>query len=214
MNATEVAQLKAHLAKISGEHREIKRSLADTRAEYAAFRKACESTPESPTAAIDTIPGRRLFYNFVGGQTFTTALAGQRAQPINFLVSQDGPFVMTHYPLVLWKPSAPDNATRFGQWRPVASWPLPDQVVDDDRIDLSWEFVSGGSQRNFQNLPTGPLFSRPDNMVPLPIPTLFAPNETIQMILTYEAIVFSGADVPTTQGTISATLPGYRIVNM
>lgn len=214
MNPTEVVQLQAHLASISAKHRIIERELSNIRAEYASFRKACESTPQSPTAEIDSIPGRRLFYDLVGGQTFDATFAGQRAQPINFLVSQDGPFVMTHYPLVLWKPSAPNNATRFGQWRPVASWPLPDQVVDDDRIDLSWEFVSGGSQRNFQNLPRGPMFSRPDNMVPLPIPTLFSPNETIQLILTYESVVFSAADVPTTQGTISASLSGYRIVNM
>jgi len=200
-------QLGAQLSRVEQQHAEIK-------VQYAAFIKACESAPRSPTAEIDSIPGRRIFYSLVGTQTFTATQDGQRSQPINMLVSQDGPFIMTHYPLVVWRPSAPANATRFGEWRPVATWPLPDQVVDDDRVDLSWEFVSGGSQRNFQNLPMGPLFTRPDNPVPLPIPTLFAPNETIQFIPTFQDINFSAADIPTTEGTLVVTLPGYRIVNM
>lgn len=214
MNTQEAAKLRAYLGKLAAENREIKRQLAEQRAQYAAFIKACENVPSSPTEELDSIPGRRIFYGLSDEQTFTTDLDGQRGQPMNFLVSQDGPFVMSHFPLVTWRPSAPDTATRFGQWRPVASWPLPDQVVDDDRIDLSWEFVSGGSQRNFQNEPWGPIFSRPDNLVPLPIPTLFAPNETIQMILTYEDINFSTGDTPTTEGTVRVTLPGYRAANM
>ena len=214
MNADEVTRLKSYLNRIAGEHREIKRQLAEQNKQYAAFIKACENVPPSPTEELDSIPGRRIFYGLSDEQTFTIALSGQRGQPLNFLVSQDGPFVMSHFPLVTWRPSAPDTATRFGQWRPVATWPLPDQVVDGDRIDLSWEFVSGGSQRNFQNEPWGPIFSRPDNLVPLPIPTLFAPNETIQMFLTYESISFDTGGTPTTQGTVRVTLPGYRAANM
>jgi hypothetical protein len=214
VNVTELANLKAYLARIAGEHRDIKRQLSEISAEYKAFRKACEDVPKSITSELDSIPGRRIFYNLSGTQDFTATSAGQRAQPINFLVSQDGPFVMTHYPLVLWRPSTPTNATQFGFWRPVATWPLPDQVIDADRIDLSYEFVSGGSQRNFNNLPAGPLFSRPDNVIPLPVPTLFSPNEVIQFFATFEAISFNSAGVATTGGILQVTLPGYRIVNM
>lgn len=215
MNTQEAAQLKSFLSRIAGEHREIKRQLADVVSEYKAFRKACEDAPKSITHELDSIAGRRIFYNLSDTQIFDVSLAGQRAQPLNFLVSQDGPYVMTHYPLVLWRPSAPTTATQFGFWRPVTTWPLPDQVIDGDRIDLSYEFVSGGSQRNFNNQPAGPIFSRPDAMAPLPVPTLFAPNEVIQFIPTYESILFDpGVGVPTTGGTLQVTLPGYRIVNM
>ena len=217
MNPQESAQLKAYLDRIAGEHRAMKRSMSEITAEYKAFRKACEDVPKSITHELDSIPGRRIFYNLSATQEFDETLAGQRAQPMNFLVSQDGPYVMTHYPLVIWRPSAPSTATRFGQWRPVSTWPLPVQSVNEDRIDLSYEFVSGGSQRNFNNLPAGPIFSRPDAMAPLPVPTLFTPNEVIQSIFTYQSIFFApavGQEVATTQGTLQVTLPGYRIVNM
>jgi hypothetical protein len=210
------AQLNAAIARIFAEHREIKRELAEVTAEYKAFRKACEDMPKSITAELDSIDGRRIFYMLNGTQSFSASDDGNRGQPINFLVSQDGPFVMTHFPLVTWKPNAPSNATNFGKWRPVSSWPLPDQVLDSDTIDISYEIVDGGSQRNFQNLPSGAgPFSRPDNFVPVPVPTLFAPNTTIQFFPTYEDISFdTGAATPTTGGLLSVVLPGYRIVNM
>ena len=215
MNGPEAAQVKAYLARVAGEQREMKRQLSEIAAEYKAFRKACEDVPKSITHELDSIPGRRIFYNLSATLDFVVGIAGQRAQPMNFLVSQDGPYVMTHFPMVVWRPSAPATATQFGFWRPVATWPLPDQVVDGDRIDLSYEFVSGGSQRNFNNLPAGPIFSRPDAMAPLPVPTLFAPNEVIQFIPTFEAVTFDpGVATPTTQSTLQVTLPGYRIVNM
>ena len=210
-----MSNVQAFLSKIAAEHRQMKAQLGEVLKEYAAFRKACEDAPKSITAELDSIPGRRIFYNLSQTLDFTTADAGTRAQPMSFLVSQDGPFVMTHYPLVIWRPSAPANATNFGAWQPVASWPLPTQdLTAGDRIDLSYEFVSGGSQRNFNNLPAGPLFSRPDAFAPLPVPTLFAPNETIQFIPTFERIFFAAPAVPTTGGTLQVTLPGYRIVNM
>lgn len=215
MNNQDVANIKAFLSRIAGEHREMTRKLASVEAAYASAKKAFEAVPKSITHELDSIPGRRIFYNLSDTLVFTAADANQRAQPMNFLVSQDGPYVMTHYPLVVWRPSGPATATNFGIWRPVATWPLPDQVTDGDRVDLSYEFVSGGSQRNFNNEPAGPLFSRPDNLVPLPVPTLFAPNEVIQFIPTFQAINFdTGAQVPTDEGTLQVTLPGYRIVNM
>lgn len=209
--------VKGFLSRIAGEHRNLVRQVADMKAEYSAYRKACEDVPKSITHELDSIPGRRIFYNLSANLNFTIAQDGLRAQPMSFLVSQDGPYVMTHYPLVVWKPNAPATATNFGFWSPVSSWPLPTQqvvVATGDRVDLSYEFVSGGAQRNFNNLPAGPMFSRPDNLIPLPVPTLFAPNETIQFIPTFENILFGAPATPTTGGELRVTLPGYRIVNM
>lgn len=175
-----------------------------------------DSGPRSITEEIDSLPGRRIFYNLSGRQSFTAAQLGTRADAISFFVSQDGPFVMTHYPLVAWKPNLPTTATNLGQWSPPTSWPLPvQQAADQDSINLSYEFFDGGSQRAFNNEVAAPLFSRPDNLAPLPVPTLFAPNANIQFIPTYEDIFFDGtAAVPTTGGQLVVTLPGYRIVNL
>ena len=181
---------------------------------YEELVQACEDQPRSITQEIDSIPGRRIFYTLSDRISFTDALAGMRGLPLTFLVSQDGPFIMTHYPWVSWKPNAPDTATNFGAWRPVSTWPLPDQVLDTDLIDVSYEIIDSGSQRNFQNEAVGPIFSRPDNLIPLPVPTLFAPNSTIQFFPTYERIVFSSGGTATTSGEFVVGLPGYRIVNM
>jgi hypothetical protein len=196
---------EAALKKITGDHNELLRQL--------------ESQPRSITEEIDSIPGRRIFYNFVDRIDFTLAQDGLRGEPLNFLVSQDGPYIATHYPMVVWNPNSPDTASNFGQWSPPSSWPLPTQQnAFQDRIDLSYEMVDGGSQRNFQNASAGPLFSRPDNAIPLPVPTLFAPNSVIQFFPTYETIFFDpsvvGNRIPTTGGSLVVTIPGYKIVNM
>lgn len=184
-------------------------------AKYEEFIRACEDQPRSITQEIDSLPGRRIFYTLGALVAFTDQQDGLRGQPLQYLVSQDGAFIGTHYPLAIWRPSAPDNATNFGRWRPVASWPLPTQELGGDIIDLSYEVVDSGSQRNFQNEPVGPIFSRPDNLIPLPVPTLFAPNSTIQVVPTFERILFDPAvDVPTTEGTLYIGFPGYRVVNM
>jgi hypothetical protein len=170
--------------------------------------------PRTIQEEIDAIPGRRLFYTLTGSVTFDTTVDGRTGTPVTLLVSQDGPFIMTHYPLFVWKPSLPTNATNFGIWRPTATWPLPDQVVDADIIDISYQFVDSGSQRNFQSAAVpAALSSTPDNMIPLPCPSLFTPNTSIQITPTYENILFSGS-TPPTQGTLVVSLPGYRIVNM
>jgi hypothetical protein len=177
---------------------------------------ATDDGPRSITEEIDSLPGRRIFYNLSGRQSFTIAQLGTRSDAISFFVSQDGPFVMTHYPLVAWKPNLPITATNLGQWSPPTSWPLPlQQQSDQDNINLSYEFFDGGSQRAFNNEVAAPLFSRPDNLAPLPVPTLFAPNANIQFIPTYEDIFFDpDAAVPVTGGQLVITLPGYRIVNL
>lgn len=183
---------------------------------YEEFVQACENQPRSITEEIDSIPGRRIFYNLSDRLDFDINVDGLRGNPLTFLVSQDGPYVMTHYPLVAWLPNAPAGATNFGQWSPVSSWPLPTQeAAAQDQINLSYELLDGGSQRNFQNEASAPIFSRPDNMAPLPVPTLFSPNTTIQFIPTFEDILFNtGAGTPTTGGELVVTLPGYRIVNL
>lgn len=169
--------------------------------------------PRSVEEEIDAIDGRRIEGVLAGEVTFTAADVGQRAQPIIFQVSQDGPFVMTHYPMAVWRPSLPTNATNFGRWRPVSTYPLPTQVVSTDIIDIMYELNDGGSQRLGQNEPRGPLLSRPDNFVPCPIPTLWAPNSAIVFQPTYLDLTWDGS-TPPTQGTLHVDLIGYRIVNL
>lgn len=174
----------------------------------------------SITAEIDAIPGRRLYYTLTGRIAFDINDDGRRGQPINMLVSQDGAFIQTHYPIAMWLPTAPNNADLFGMWRPVTPWPLPDQAslgavdLDADLLSISYEIQDSGSQRNFQNEAVPPILSRPDLMVPLPVPTLFAPNSTITFTPTYERILFNSAGVPPTDGQLVVGLPGYRIANL
>lgn len=169
--------------------------------------------PRTITEEIDMIPGRRIDTVLSGEILFDQTQLGTRGNQVLVQVSQDGPFVMTHYPQVLWRPTAPANATNLGRWRPVTTFPLPDQVVDADIIDLSYELQDGGNQRNFQNAPRGPLFSRPDNIVPMPCPTLWAPNSALVLTPTYNSILFD-AQVPPTQGALHVDFIGYRIVNL
>jgi hypothetical protein len=162
---------------------------------------------------IDAIEGRRMEGTLSGEIAFTEDDIGQRAAPVTLHVSQDGPFVQTHYPMVVWRPSAPDNTTNLGRWRPVSTFPLPDQVVDTDIIDIMYEMADGGNQRQLQNEPRGPLLSRPDNIVPCPVPTLWSPNSVVLFIPTYLSMVFDSA-TPPTAGILHVDIPGYRIVNM
>ena len=220
MQVAELVHMRNQLARLAGEHKSLRSDVLGLRDECVRLRQEHaqqEARPRSLQDELDAIVGRRIFYNLGGTQRFSDRDAGKRGQPINFLVSQDGPFIMTHYPVVMWRPSEPITAARFGRWRPVTSWPLPDQAINDDVIDLSWELVDGGSQRNFQNLAANPSFSRPDLALPLAVPTLFAPNTTIQFFPTYESISFAPpiAETDATRaGILAVTLPGYRIVNM
>jgi len=181
--------------------------------QLAAALNELLSRPRTITEEIDQIPGRRIDTVFSGEVTFDATQDGTRGNPVLVQISQDGPFVMTHYPMVLWRPTAPAGATNFGRWRPVTTFPLPDQVVDTDIIDIMYELADGGNQRNFQNAPRGPVLSRPDNIVPLACPTLWAPNSAITLTPTYNNILFDGA-VPPTQGTLHVDFIGYRIVNL
>lgn len=172
-----------------------------------------QSRPRSVSEEIDAIEGRRLEGTLTGELAFTISDENTRGAPVVFTVAQDGPFVMTHYPLVLWRPSAPVNAANLGRWRPVSTFPLPDQVVDTDIIDMMYELQDGGNNRLLQNEPRGPLFSRPDNIVPLPIPTLWSPNATIKFTPTYLAFTWNASPAPT-EGILHVDLIGYHIANL
>ena len=209
------SQVGAFLRQLRDRQESIERQQTRILDKYEEFIKACEAQPQSITAEIDSIPGRRIWYTLTDRLRFTTANSGLRATPLTFLISQDGPFIATHYPLVIWRPVEPGLASKLGAWSPVSSWPLPTEAFATDVVNLSYEVTDSGSQRNFQNESVGPLFSRPDNIVPLPVPTLFAPNTVIQFFPTFESILFDPtALVPTTAGELVVSFPGYRIVNM
>ncbi len=169
--------------------------------------------PRSVSEEIDAIEGRRMEGTLSGEVEFTADDLGQRATPITMQVSQDGPFVMTHYPMCVWRPSTPDNATNLGRWRPISTFPLPDQVVDTDIIDIMYELQDGGNQRLLQNEARGPLLSRPDNIVPCPVPTLWSPASVVLFIPTYLALTWD-SQTPPTAGILHVDIPGYRIVNL
>ena len=171
------------------------------------------SRPRSVAEEIDAIPGRRIESTLSGEIGFDATAVGTRAAPVVMPVSQDGPFVMTHYPMVVWRPSAPNNATNLNRWRPVTSFPLPTQQITTDFIDIGYELQDGGNQRLFQNQMRGPMLSRPDNLVPCPVPTLWSPNSNVILQPTYLSVTFSGAVAPTA-GILHVDIPGYRIVNL
>lgn len=194
------------------------KAMADQQAQivsrYNQLVQALQDQPRSITQEIDSISGRRIFYTLSQTLIFDATVAGQRATAMTMLVSQDGPFIATHYPMAIWRASAPATATNFGAWRPVSTWPLPTQQLGTDLIDLSYEVSDAGSQRNFQNAAVAPVFSRPDNLIPLPVPTLFAPNTVISFTPTFERIDFNSTGTATTEGTLWVGFPGYKIVNL
>lgn len=202
----------AFIRKLAEEHKQLKAQ----NQQIMGLLRELEEQPSSPTEEIDSIPGRRIFYNLSGRQEFDISDLGTRGSPISFNISQDGPFIMTGYPVVSWKPIGPAAATNLGQWSPVSSWPLPAQnTANQDHINISWEFFDSGSQRAFNNEAAVPLFSRPDAIQPLPVWTLLAPNSVSQFIPTYEDIYFDpDPEIPTDRGLLVVTLAGFRIANL
>ena len=171
------------------------------------------SRPQTITEAIDAIPGRRIESIFSGEVAFDMNDLGQRGKPVIIPISQDGDFIMTHYPMALWFPTAPDNTTNLNRWRPVQSAYLPTQQVTTDFIDIKYELDDAGSQRFMQNDARGPVLSRPDNIVPCPVPTQWAPNASIKFTPTYMAMTWNSG-TPPTAGILHVDLIGYRIVNL
>lgn len=210
------ADINRALNNLAAKQRQMEQQQLQILDKYEEFIRACEEQPRSITQEIDALPGRRIFYTLSARQSFTIAQNGLRAAPLSYLVSQDGAFIATHYPMAIWKPNAPSTATNFGMWSPVTAWPTPTQQIGNlDIINLSYEVVDSGSQRNFQNEAVGPIFSRPDNLIPLPVPTLFACNTVVTLFPTFERIFFDpDPSVPTTGGELVIGFPGYKIVNM
>jgi len=189
------------------------RQMQDRVNQLVGMVNALQSRPTTVQEEIDAIPGRRIETRLGGEVVFTAADAGKRSLPINILVSQDGPFIMTHYPIATWYPSN-TGATNFGRWRPVRSYPLPTQQLTTDIIDIKYELTDGGSQRLLQNVASSPVLSTADNIVPCPIPTQWQAASTIVFTPTYVSITFNTTGTATTEGTLHVDLVGYRIVNM
>lgn len=211
-----MSAIEQNITKIAGALRVLdKRSsqLQTVVQQQASIIAELQTRPRTITEEIDQIPGRRIETILSGEVIFDITDLGKRGNPILIQVSQDGPFVMTHYPMALWRPTLPTTATNYQRWRPVSTYPLPDQVDDTDIIDLMYELQDGGSLRYFQNAPRGPMLSRPDNVVPCAVPTLWSPNAAIAFYPTYNMITWN-SDTPPTQGTLHVDLIGYRIVNL
>lgn len=159
------------------------------------------------------IPGRRVWYVLAGVQSFNVANQnGQAGQVINLNVSEDGPFVATHFPVIGWKPNLPSSATNFGQWRPVYHGPLPTQAVTTDLISLSYKLNDSGSGRDLQSAYVPPITSKFDRLNPLPFPTIFKRAGTLAFTPFYEDIDFNSSGTATTQGQLVVAIPGYKIV--
>lgn len=205
-----------HAGMIASLNRKVMQ-LSQQNAQLTAQVADLMSRPQSITEAIDAIPGRRIESIFSGEVDFTADDVGQRGRPVIIQISQDGDFIMTHYPMALWYPNAPSNATNLNRWRPIQSAYLPTQEIAGDLIDIKYEIDDNGSQRYMQNAPRGPVLSRPDNIVPCPVPTQWAPNASIKFTPTYLSVLWNGGGgggVAPTGGTLHVDLIGYRIVNL
>lgn len=191
----------------------IQRTLGKTLQDYVdrelSKYKAVYRGGDDPYEALD---GERIPYTFTQFQTFTSSNDGARGAALTYSVDASGPFVMTHYPIAMWKSTLPTSATDFGRWRSVNSAYLATQALTTNYIDISYEWQDSGSGRQFQDnaTPAG-LMSYPNDMKKLPRPFLFKPNTTISVIVTYDKITFSGS-TPTTAGSLAFTLPGYKIL--
>ena len=210
------SQLASIIRQMQAENARLRQDVSSLASTVAELNKR----PRAVEDEINSIPGRRVVYTLSGNQDFTSTQDGTRGAAISMLVSQDGPFIMTHYPVIMWRPSLPSTATNLGRWRPISSWQLLDQEaaatggVTSDYIDISYELVDGGSQRNLQNLIVTPgLLSSGHGLELLPVPTLFAPNTIVQAFITYHNILLGGSTATTT-GTLQIDLPGYRIANL
>jgi hypothetical protein len=133
---------------------------------------------------IDSIPGRRMAYNMSMDGTST---AGNH---VDFLISQDGPFILTHFPILLWQ-------YREGTSRWVVSGSREDEL--GTFYLMSDESCQRMLTRNWINI-----YSQPHQLTPLPMSTLFVPNSMIRLNL--------HPPPPPEPVDYRCILPGYRIV--
>lgn len=159
------------------------------------------------------IAGRRVHFVLAGDVNFVgTTDDGNQGQPIALAVSQDGPFIWTHWPLIMWRPNLPTTATNFGQWRPVYHGPLPTQQVTTDFISISYTLEDTGAGRLLQSERIPPAQSRVDDLKPLPRPMMLEPNSTLIFTPFYEDINLNSGGTATTGGTLVVAFPGYKII--
>ncbi len=195
--------------------------IARLKAGNAALRKRVQKAVD-----INDIEGRRIHFTQSATMTFTAAINDGNRGPSYMIIpiGQDGPWVMTHYPVIMWRNAASATAADVGLWRPPSHWPLPDQIVDANVCSMSYEVFDEGSVRALQNDPQSDrntaagtqrkavvagLFSTANILMQLPEPTLFDTNGAIRIVITFDDIQFT--DV--TQGRLRVNLPGYKIVN-
>ncbi len=189
--------------------REMSEILAPFEQELQRLKLENESlrTVFPKTINVNAIPGRRMYFTLHQTQAFTASQNGLRYQPLFLEVGRDGLFVMTGYPVIMWKASAGGTT---GRWRPVSHWPLPDQVSGAEIIDVSYELLDAGPNRNMQSavpVPAG-LISKPENFLQLPLPQIFQANTVLALIPTYNEIDWTD----TTAGILAVDIPGYKII--
>lgn len=171
------------------------------------------------TEDLNAIAGRRMYYTAVARNTITNTGNGSVNNPLTIQVPRDGFFVMTHYPVLMWKVTTSGTATDVGKWRPVSSNPLPDQIVNTDFLDISYTLKDAGPERFMQNDTQTPalsippavlpgLLSTPDNMIALPLPAKFDPGSVIVMNVRFEKFTWTAV----TAGQMVVMFPGYKIV--
>ena len=72
----------------SAHYRRLTATVNELKAQFKLLL-AADSGPRTITEEIDALPGRRIFYNLSGRQSFTIAQNGIRNEAISFQVSQD-----------------------------------------------------------------------------------------------------------------------------
>jgi hypothetical protein len=184
----------------------------------AAKLQKVEERPMSVWDEINQIEGRRVDYVLSQDLSFTITQLGARSSGLSFQVSQDGPFIMTHYPMVSWWVNAPSNADNLGKYGAIGSWPLPTQQQGTslDSININYEIYDSGSQRGLQTgVRSQGLLSYPGALMKMPQPVIFAAAAQIQFYCTFLDIDFATAPTnDSSGGNLHVDLVGFRCVNL
>lgn len=168
----------------------IKFIMEQTDGKYPESDLPCWKLPTQHSKDIDAIPGRRVVYTMSGDLNIgpSRTMVSER---VLFSVNQDGPFILTHFPLFFWQASRQEGGS--GEWCETREW--------------SYHWLDASSQR-FMAAAEIKIFSRSDMLNPLPSAALFAPNSTIEISPVCDDLEQQS------NGTLKVLLPGYRIVNM